>query len=109
MRVILKRHIQTISEARKDKGLQGLLPEKAFTVASTDNIDFLHSHTAVYCGSQHRSWHATSVQHVQPRPLTYKVESKHPQVGSETGNDPNCARRRVLGSDDPTSTIYWDT
>ncbi len=100
----LKRHIQTISEARKDKGLQGLLPEKAFTVASTDNIDFLQSHAAVYCGSQHRSWHATSVQLVQPRPLTCKVESLYPQVGSESENDPNCARRRLLGSDDPTSS-----
>ena len=64
----LKRHMHTISRARKINGIKDLLVEGAFAVASTDNIDFLQSHAAVYCGSQHRSWHATSIQLVQPKP-----------------------------------------
>ena len=58
----LKRHIHSISEKRKQSGIEGLLVEKAFTVASADNIDFLSSYAAVYSGCQHRSWHVTSVQ-----------------------------------------------
>ena len=44
------------------------------TVASTDNIDFLQSHASVYSGSQYCSWHATSIQQVQPRPTTCKLQ-----------------------------------
>ena len=56
-----------VSAQRKLEGLLKGLDSKSFTIATTDNIDFLQSHVAVYCGSQHRSLHGTSVQVVQPQ------------------------------------------
>ncbi len=52
----LKRHMHMVSQCRKEDGLDKLLVKGPFTVASTDNIDFLQSHAAVYSGSQHRSY-----------------------------------------------------
>ena len=68
----LNRHILSVSEEREKEGVSSVLIDKSFTVASADNIDFLQSHAAVYSGSQHRSYHATSVQVLQPRPHSCK-------------------------------------
>ena len=65
----LKRIIHSVSLDRKNAGTRSLLVENSFTVASTDNVDFLQS-SAVYSGNQHRSWHATGTQLVQPMPDT---------------------------------------
>ena len=69
----LKRVIQSVSLERKAQGVQSLLVNGAFTVATADNVDFLQSHASVYAGNQHRSWHATSIQLVQPQPLVTSV------------------------------------
>ena len=63
----LNRHIMKHSAKHLEEGLLKLLKNDVFTVATVDNIDFLQSNAAVYAGSQHRSWHGTSVQVVQPQ------------------------------------------
>ena len=65
----LKRIIHSIGRS-ENAGTRSLLVENAFTVASTDNVYFLQSSATVYSGDQHRSWHATSIQLVQPMPDT---------------------------------------
>ena len=63
----LNRHIMKNSAKHLEEGLLKLLKNDIFTVATVDNIDFLQSKAAVYAGSQHRSWHGTSAQVVQPQ------------------------------------------
>ena len=63
----LKRVIHSVSLDRKSAGTKSLLVDKVFTIASTDNVD-LQSNASVYSGDQHHSWHATSIQLVQPMP-----------------------------------------
>ena len=63
----LDRHIMKVSTQPKMDGLLKDLDTTTFTIASTDNIDFLQSHASVYSGSQYRSWHGTTVQVVQPQ------------------------------------------
>ena len=43
-------------------------------MASLDNIDFLWSYAAVYCGDQLCSWHGTTIQVIQPKPTTSNDE-----------------------------------
>ena len=82
----LNRHMCTVSLERKAKGLLKDINCSAFTIATADNIDFLQSHASVYAGSQHRSWHGTSVQVVQPQPNTLKV----------VGDNGTCSSERVF-------------
>ena len=42
----LKRVILSVSQDRRDQGIQILLVPQEFTVASVDNVDFLQSHAA---------------------------------------------------------------
>ena len=66
------RYMETIVEKRRSFGIVTQL-KKNFTVTSVDNIDILQSHAAVYSGDQHRSWHGTSIQAVQPIPTPLEI------------------------------------
>ena len=70
-----------VSTKRKSDGLLKDLDSSTFTIATTDNIDFLQSHASVYAGSQYRSWHGTSVQVVQPQQRLKNVVGQ-PEVRS---------------------------
>ena len=69
----IKRVICYIFQERKEQGIKRLLFDTAFTIATVDNVDYMQSHAAVYAGNQHRSYHATSIQIVQPQHLEILV------------------------------------
>ena len=62
------RLVTYVAEKQKTTEPFSELSPHTFTVASADNIDFLSSHAAVYCGNKLRSYHGTTIQFVQPVP-----------------------------------------
>ena len=92
--------IHPVSLDRKNAGTRSLPVEKAFTVASTDNVHFLQSNTAVYSGDQHRSWHATSIQLVQTMPNTavYSEQSTATRRLFSTAGEPISATEGTSSS-----------
>ena len=51
------------------------LSKDAFTLASADNLDFMHSFARVFCGHQTSSWHGTTVQVAQTLPSLSPAEN----------------------------------
>ena len=65
----------------------GILPEidkRALSIISIDNIDILQPHAFVSCTDATRSWHGTSVQCVQPLPLTGILEQDELHMSSHS-------------------------
>ena len=48
-------------------------PMHALTLVSLDSLDYIHSFARMFCGLQQSSWHGTTVQFVQPQPLSLHV------------------------------------
>ena len=91
----------------------------AFTVASADNGDFLHSYVRVYRGNQQLSWHSTTIQAVQSQPFvltdstlsvsTAQTELSH-LVAWTTWNPPSASLvARTTRNPPPTSLVAWTT
>ena len=59
-----------VVETRIIKGMVPELNERALSIVLIDNIDILQTHAFVSSTDKSRSWHGTSVQYVQPLPVT---------------------------------------
>ena len=84
------RFVTKTAEEQKKSDLWSELSHSTFTVVSTDNIDWLQSHAAVYCGDQSRSYHATTVQLTQPIP-SLKIDQESVNINTTANTSPNTA------------------
>ena len=97
---------------RKAGGLLKDMDQSTFTIASTNNINFLQSHASVYAGSQHHSWHGTGVQVVQPQ-QRLKIACTHPAVAGASLRDSHATVTTgdVIGTSTPprhvADPVYW--
>ena len=66
----LNRLATQIVQTRISEGIASDLDPETFSVVSVDNVDILQPYGFVSCLDATRSWHGTSVQCVQPLPLT---------------------------------------
>ena len=64
------RYVQYRIEKKATEGIMTAYPSDCFMIAAADNIDYIHHYARVYCGKQQLSWHGTTVQIAQPKPLT---------------------------------------
>ena len=68
-------------QVQQEKSVLDDLSAEVFTVATVDNFDVLRSRSAVYCGDQHRSYHGTTIELVQPNAMI-----EIPNGRTENGN-----------------------
>ena len=91
------RLVTQVAQAQKSQGVWSELPRQTFTIASVDNVDFLQSNVAVYCGDQSRSYHGTTIQVVQPVP-SICVPSATPDSLSPAQPVTNSLQKRPCGT-----------
>ena len=77
-----------IVEDRIKHGIRPQLQPHAFSIISIDNIDILQPHAIVSSMDKTRSWHGTSVQCVQPLPVSGTL-SQEVLTGHDTRKRPS--------------------
>ena len=96
------RFVTSIAEEQRKSSVWNELSPNTFTVASADNINFLSSHAAVYCGNQSRSYHGTTIQIVQPvpsqtiGPRTLNLSFSETNHDSTSIRNPLAVAKRIL-------------
>lgn len=85
----------------KKQSIWATLSPQIATVASVDNIDMLQTHAAVYHGHNHRSYHGTTIQLVQPIAGSQQGDSLSIESGTE--NMRTNERRRPIDNSHSTS------
>jgi hypothetical protein len=73
----LMRVLTSVAESRIERGISSCLVPNALSFISIDNIDILQPWAMVSSLTPGRSWHGTSVQCVQPRPITMTQHAEH--------------------------------
>ena len=72
-----------IVQERLMHGIKPQLQPHMLSIISIDNIDILQPHALVSCTDKTRSWHGTSVQCVQPLPLSGTLSQEEVLRGNE--------------------------
>ena len=67
------RLIKGVVKACESDGLINELTPCAFQVVSIDNLDISQKHAQVHVIFSQRSWHGTSIQCIEPKPLSNKI------------------------------------
>ena len=86
------RYIQYRVQKKMKEGPMFHYPQNSFLMVSADNLDYVHGYARVFSGKQQSSWHGTTVQVVQPKPLGL-IDTPHSTQSSAQPSAQSSAKR----------------